>query len=478
MRHTFLNRHRELRALEEAMRSPRAEMVILYGRRGVGKSALMQHALEQRGQRYIYYRATKRTLTLQIAAMRNCVAQVYPEDYVPTAFTSIEDFLTYLVHLASGRHEPLLFVIDELPYLVEADPSLLSVLQHWWDAHKGVGQLKVFLLGSTLAFMERQVLDAGAPLYHRRTRSLRLEPMDYAEAALFFPMYSSQQKMEAYAILGGMPLYLEQFDPVQDIEQNVIGTILRSHTFLSQEPEWLLLEEFRRDLLYSSILRAVAAGHRRPSDIANAIGKGSAQDITVALDKLQQLGLIVREVPVTERSLPRSRRSLYYLADEYLHFWYRFVDPYSSMVARGLGRQVWEQHIAPHLSHFVSRPAFERACRQYVWRMVETGKLSLPVVAIGAWWGAGGREIDVVAVDEQHRLVLAGSCKWTANPMDVADYVALQKNVQLAQEELRPNERPTFALFSRAGFTPQLRQLAEAEGERLLLVSLQQMYEA
>jgi hypothetical protein len=147
--------------------------------------------------------------------------------------------------------------------------------------------------------------------------------MDYAEAALFFPMYSPQQKMEAYAILGGMPLYLEQFDPQQGIEQNVIGTNLQSHTFLSEEPEWLLLEEFRRDLLYSSILRAVAVGHRRPSDIAKAIGKGSAQDIAVALDKLQQLGLIVREVPVTERSLPRSRRSLYYLADEYLHLWYR-----------------------------------------------------------------------------------------------------------------------------------------------------------
>ena len=477
MRRAFLNRRRELHTLEEAIRSPRAEMVILYGRRGVGKSALMQHALEQTGRRYIYYRATRRTLPLQIAAMRDAVAQVYPEAYVPAVFTSTEDFLAYLAHLASGQSEPLLFVIDELPYLVEADPSLLSVLQHWWDTHKSVPQIKVFLLGSTLAFMERQVLDAGAPLYHRRTRSLRLEPMDYAEAALFFPMYSPQQKMEAYAILGGMPLYLEQFDPEQDIEQNVISTVLQRHTFLSEEPEWLLLEEFRRDLLYSSILRAVAAGHRRPSDIANAIGKGSAQDISVALDKLQQLGLIVREVPVTERSLPRSRRSLYYLADEYLHFWYRFVDPYSSMVARGLGRQVWEQHIAPLLSHFVSRPAFERACRQYVWRVVEAGKWSLPLVAIGAWWGAGGREIDVVAVDEQYRLVLAGSCKWTSDPVDIADYVALQRNVQLAQEELRPREKPTFALFSRTGFTPRLQQLAQAEGERLLLVDLKQMYE-
>jgi AAA+ ATPase superfamily predicted ATPase len=478
MRRAFLNRHRELRALEEAIRSSRAEMVIVYGRRGVGKSALMQHALQQTGWRYIYYRATRRTLPLQMAAMRDCVAQVYPEAYVPVAFASVEDFLTYLAHLAAEQQEPLLFVIDELPYLVEADPSLLSVLQHWWDAHKGAAPIKMFLLGSTLAFMERQVLDVGAPLYHRRTRSFRLEPMDYADAALFFPKYSAQQKMEAYAILGGMPLYLEQFDPEQDIEQNVIGAILQSHTFLSEEPEWLLLEEFRRDLLYSSILRAVAAGHRRPSDIANAIGKGSAQDIAVALEKLQQLGLIVREVPVTERSLPRSRRSLYYLADEYLNFWYRFVDPYSSVVARGMGRQVWAQHIAPNLSHFVSRPAFERACRQYVWRAVETGKLSLPVVAIGAWWGTGGREIDVVAVDAQYRLVLAGSCKWTADPLDLADYVSLQKDVHSAEGELRPIANPTFALFSRTGFTSRLRQLAEAEGERLLLVDLQQLYEA
>lgn len=478
LRRPFLNRWRELRLIDDTLRSPQAELVILYGRRGVGKSALVQHALAQQEEDYraIYYRATRRTLPLQLAALRDAVAQAYPEAYIPPAFLTIESFLQYLAHLAQEQTRPVILVIDELPYLVEADPSLLSVLQHWWDEHKTNARLKIFLLGSTLAFMERQVLDVGAPLYHRRTRSLKLEPMDYAEAGLFLPNYTPQQKMETYAILGGMPLYLEQFDPNRDIEQNVVTTILQSHTFLAEEPEWLLLEEFRRDMLYSSILRAVAIGHRRPSDIANAIGKQSAQDITVALDKLQQLGLVVREVPVTERLLPRSRRSLYYLADEYLHFWYRFVDPYSSLVARGLGSQIWSHQIAPNLAHFVSRPAFERACRQYVWRAIETGKLFLPVAAIGSWWGAEGREIDVIAVDAQNRTILAGSCKWTAEPMDVSDYIALQRDIAFAKAELHPVEELTLTLFSRSGFTPRLQQMASALGGKLLLVDVERMY--
>ncbi len=477
IRRTFLNRQRELHLIHESVRSSQAELVILYGRRGVGKSALVQHALRQGDYRAIYYRATRRTLPLQLAALRDAVAQAYPAGYVPPTFPTIESFLEYLVHLTEAHSRPVVLVIDELPYLVEADPSLLSVLQHWWDENKDNKRLKLFLLGSTLAFMEKQVLDMGAPLYHRRTRSLRLEPMDYADAGLFFPDYSPPRKMEAYAILGGMPLYLEQFDPEKDLEHNVVLTVLHSHTFLAEEPEWLLREEFRRDLLYSSILRAVAIGHRRPSDIANAIGKHSAQDITVALDKLQQLGLVAREVPVTERFQPRSRRSLYFLADEYLHFWYRFVDPYSSLVARDMGEQIWHEQIAPQLAHFVSRPAFERACRQYIWRAVEADRLNLPVVAVGAWWGREGREIDVVAVDAQNRSVLVGSCKWTVQPVDVSDYVALQRDVAFAEEELRPVKDMTFILFSRSGFTDRLHQLAQTEGGKLLLVSVDEMYE-
>jgi AAA+ ATPase superfamily predicted ATPase len=287
--------------------------------------------------------------------------------------------------------------------------------------------------------------------------------------------------MEVYAILGGMPSYLEQFDPGRSIEENVLATALRRNTYLSEEPDWLLLEELRRDATYASILRAVAAGQRRPSDIARTIGKDGAQDIAPQLETLRNLALLARELPVTEKRLPRSRNSLYFLADHYLNFWYRYVDPSRSLVAQGLGRRVWERSIAPTLHEFVSRPAFEWACRQYLWRALasERPPSDLLFVDVGPWWGTNGREIDVVALDERGRTVLAGSCKWTNAPMDVAEYAALQHSLSLAAGALRPldGEGPWLALFSREGFTERLRTLAAAQSPlRLLLIDLDEMY--
>jgi hypothetical protein len=204
---------------------------------------------------------------------------------------------------------------------------------------------------------------------------MKLLPMDYAEAALFFPEYSAQQKMEVYAILGGLPSYLEQFNPAATISDNVKNTVLRQNTYLSEEPDWLLLEDLRRDRLYGSILRAIARGERKPSDIARAIGKNSAQDITGPLETLRDLRLVAREVPVTELRQSRSRNSLYWIDDPYLDFWYRFVDPSRSLIARGLGERLWDSAIAPNLQQYVSKPTFKRACREYLWRALGVGIL-------------------------------------------------------------------------------------------------------
>jgi uncharacterized protein len=360
----FYNRTRERHSLQEALQSKRAEMFILYGRRGVGKSALLRQVLEDQGAGYLYYRAVRRTLSMQLEALTEAFKAAFPEVFLPQPFASTSIFLDSLVYEAQRREQlgnssPICVVIDELPYLAEVDTGFLTVLQHWWDDNKRRSNLKIFLAGSYLSFMERQVLDERAPLYNRRTGAMKVEPLDYAEAALFFPNYSHEDRFMAYAMLGGMPSYLEQFDPTRSLRENILATALRPNTYLAQEPDWLLLEDLRRDVIYGSILRAVAHGERKPSDIARAIGKDSAQDISQQLSTLQELGLIVREVPVTEKRQTRSRNSLYYVADHYLNFWYRFVDPARSLVAQGLGEQVWERSIAPNLAEYVSKPAFE-----------------------------------------------------------------------------------------------------------------------
>jgi AAA+ ATPase superfamily predicted ATPase len=465
--------------LHTALWSPRSELLILYGRRGVGKSALLEHVLAEDEAPYLFYRATRRTLPLQLAALTEAAREAYPGAFLAQPFASTQVFLEFLAHMAEQREtagQRMVAVVDEMPYLAEVDEGFLTALQHWWDQQKRRPNLKILLVGSTLSFMERQVLDVAAPLYNRRTGALKLEPLDYAEAGLFFPNYTSEEKMVSYAILGGMPAYLEQFEPGRSIEENVKATALRRNTYLSEEPEWLLLGELRRDITYASILRAVASGARRPSDIARAIGKDSAQDVAPQLVTLRQMGLLFREVPVTERSQPRSRNSLYWVADHYLDFWYRYVDPARSLVARGLGERLWERSIAPTLGECVSRPAFERACREYLWRALAGGLLpaDLTFAEVGSWWGAGSLEIDVLATGERGQVALAGSCKWTGDPVDVREYAALQETLTLSRQE---TEAPYMALFSRSGFTERLRRIAAVQQPpRLLLIDVGIMY--
>jgi hypothetical protein len=282
--------------------------------------------------------------------------------------------------------------------------------------------------------------------------------------------------MLAYAVLGGMPSYLEQFDSDATLGDNVCATILGGHTYLSEEPDWLLLRDLRRDAVYGSILRAVAGGNRKPSDIARAIGRASAQDVGSHLATLQDLSLIMREVPITEKGNPRSRSSLYFIADNYLDFWFRYVDPTRGAVSRGLGDELWRTAIEPELHRYASRPAFERACRDYLWRAAMAGALpeGLRFADVGSWWGMGDREIDVVAADERGMVTLAGSCKWTGEPVDVADYAALQRDAAAAGF---PTETAWLALFSRSGFTERLKAIAEAQQPgRVWLVDLGMMY--
>ena len=223
----------------------------------------------------------------------------------------------------------------------------------------------------------------------------------------------------------------------------------------------------------------IAKGERRPSEIAKAIGRNSAQDISPQLEMLRDLGLVLRETPITELRQSRSRNSLYWIADEYIDFWYRFVDPSQSLIARRLGERLREQTIAPALQDHISRPTFERTCRQYLWRALASGTLpsQLSFSDVGTWWGAGDREIDVVALDNVGKVTVFGSCKWTNAPADVSEYAALTADAGTAANfGLKSVDTGAwYILFSRSGFTDRLRELADSH-DRLLLVTFADMY--
>jgi AAA+ ATPase superfamily predicted ATPase len=470
----FYNRVRELNRLKDVLEDSRGQLFIVYGRRGVGKSALLAQVVAD--ITHIYYRASRRTLPIQLEELTHAVRDAYPDQFVPQAFASTDEFLRFLVARASQYpDEAVVVVIDELPYLAQSDPGLLTAIQHWWDANKGVPNLRIFLTGSYVSFMEREVLSVNAPLYNRRTGAMQLQPLTYIEAAEFFPEYTPRQRVEAYAILGGLPSYLEQFDLSRSLDDNLLRTALRPNTYLNQEPEWLLLQDLRSDVVYGSILRAIASGRRKPSDIARTIGRRSAQDVAPHLEVLQGLGLVTRRVPVTDRKLPTSRRSLYWLADNYLAFWYRYVDPLGGLIVQGRGDLALTK-IKETFHTFVAMPPWEEVCRQYLWRALAQGALPKGVefTELGPWWD-DKIEIDIVGLDGKGAS-LAGSCKWTNAPMATRDLHDLESAVAAGADALNPLPNLRYMLFSRGGFEPALRTLAQDSSNRVLLITVDDLF--
>lgn len=476
----FYNRTRELGDIARTLSSNRSELVIIYGRRGVGKSTLLAEALAQHP--HFFYQATTRTLTQQLEDITAALRSFAPELVIPGTLPALDALLDTLAQLARSRPESrLIAVIDELPYLAQADSAVPSVLQKWWDGvrRSGLANLKLFLLGSMVSWMEEHTLSERGALYNRRTGQIKLEPLGYNDAALFYPKYSPYDRISAYAVWGGMPSYLDEIDPALGLWQNVERAVLWPGTRLSDEPQWLRFTDLRNDAIYSSVLRAIALGHHRPSKIATAVGKSRADDVKYHLDRLCDLRLVERVAPVHEQHTHGSKHSLYLLADHYVAFWYRYVDRLRHL----LGLRKFDtalRQIQADFDKYVSEHVFEDVCRQYIWRAFADGALpaGLEFDTVGPWWNSregDSDEIDVVALHDG-RAVLVGECKWSNQKAGMRELAGIQAALFKAQADLHPADRLWRAVFSRSGFEPDLVDLAADPAERVLLVSPADLY--
>lgn len=454
----FFNRERELEQLEAAWQSPRSALVILWGRRRVGKSTLLSRFAS--GKRAVYLYGTRMADHDILADLATEAAEVFNEPYLRAApFPTWDAALDYFAERA--RDQRLLVILDEFPYLCEATPGLDTLVQRWWDRVSASVQLVVVLAGAGLSFMEG-LTGVRGPLHGRRTAQVEVHPFDYFDAARFFSHLEAGDRVRAYACFGGIPAYLQHWTPHYGLAQQVQRTMLSPGHALFSEGEQLLRTEFHQEALYASILRAVAAGEERPSDIARAVGRRSADEIFDHLRRLQELRFLHREVPVTEIERPRTQRVLYRLADPYLRFWFRFVSPFRSFLQLGGSASLWEEEIAPALDEFVARTTWEQVCAQHLWRRQQAGQLGVRIAQLGRWWN-GQDEIDLVGM-WGGRPTLVGECKWTASPLGADTLFALQRKAT----KLPLEEPPLWVLASRSGFDAALRKRAQA-GEVLLL---------
>ncbi len=472
----FHDRADELEALERRWRSGRAEYVVLYGRRRIGKTELILRFGE--GRRCLYFEASTGTERDHLEDLSTALAE--RSERALHAAQPLASWSAFFAAIGEElRSGPLLIALDEFQFIARQTPTIGSLLNRFWREHRADPNLFLILSGSDVSFFEREVVGYAATTYGRRTGSMRLTPFPFGEVAAFVPRWNARETIAAYAVFGGVPYYLDALDPQASLTENVLRAVLAPDGMLRQEPRFLFAQQtdLRDESVYFSIMRAIAAGRTRRSEIADRIGRADSATGQL-LDRLIEMGLIRRLHPVTVANPDRSRLVRFAIDDHFLRFWFTFVHPYESRLHRLADAHAHLKTIVlPRLDEFVSRPAFEQICHD--WLLHRTG-----AAAVGWWWGNVKeqgergprnvrRELDVLAVDEDRVPIALGSCKWTSRATDDGDASAL---AEMGDRLLPCGPAPALHLFSRSGFTAKLRRRAEGE-PRLHLVSVEDLLE-
>ena len=397
----FIDRSQELSLLETLFSSKKPKLVLLYGRRRVGKTALLRQFADK--HKCLYLLACQESERDQLKRLGTHIADFFQDKVVEmNPFTTWDALFTYI----NTKTTPSPIILDEFPYLVQSNKSLPSILQDYWDNYFSKRESFLILCGSSITMME-SLLGYKNPLYGRRSESILLEPLKFFDAVLFFPNLSREQKVEYYSVLGGTPAYLLEFDESKTLAINIKEKILKKNSFLSQDVLFILREELNEPRYYFSLLHSISKGNTKLGQIINDTGLDKGLVIKY-LSVLIELQLIERQIPITEKSPTKSRKGIYVLKDNFFKFWFRFIFENSQYIEQELFDKLVNEKITPALPSFIGY-AFEGICLEWV-RKTYTQYL------VGKWWDRNN-EIDIVGIDPATSTLLVAEVKWK----DVAD---------------------------------------------------------
>ncbi|NMN02454.1 ATP-binding protein [Bifidobacterium panos] len=462
----FVGRSKELQVLNDMWERSSYQMMVLLGRRRVGKTALLDEF--SKDKRTLYFTARQQTPANNLRDFSRAVYGFFnfPESTPP--FATWQDALDFIVSKVQGEGERFLFVFDEFPYAAISDNSLPSVLQIAIDhGFKNTNSMLV-LCGSNEGFMESEVLGYKSPLYGRRTGQIRLKPFDVFDTARMLDFAGAQDVIKYYATFGGTPYYLQQIQADRSYERNVTDLLFNTSGLLYEEPLMLLRQELRDPTVYGSVMEAVGGGATKQNKIADRAGITPVTSTSKYLKVLEDLGLLERQVPLGDNPA-RSRKGLWKVKDPFFAFWYRFVSPNIVSVENGNGELAARSLVfGPTLDTYVGQQ-FEEVCQQWLLRANGEGKLPFTALEFGRWWGSDPNakqqaDIDAVAANSQTSEILLAECKWK-NDLNVSETIATLRS----RANLIPGyEKHHFALFVK---TDGLASIARRQrGDKELMV--------
>lgn len=471
----FYHREQQLADLNGLIRSDGPAFVLVYGRRRVGKTYLLRYWAENSGLPYFYWVAPRTTAeNVRTDLVRELWRWETPEREIETAprYDNWMDVFRALRRVAGERR--MIVILDEFPWAVESDPSLPSYLQAAWDSLFRDSQVCLFISGSHIHVME-SLLKSDAPLFGRMSGKLFVPAFRFTEIAPFVKKYSLEKQLAVYSIIGGIPDYLRRWDDRAGMMENVREIFLSDLSPFRNETEILISDVLRRESSdYQAILSVVAKGNTELKDIATAtqIDKDRAASVLTALIDLRLVEKRIRaSVPVVQHD--KARYARYYLADPFLRFYYRMVEPNRSYLAQQIYEPVL-RNFTEQLRPFVAA-TFEDLCRAWTLAMGRTGRLSFFPEFVGSDWHAGEVQADVVSVNWREARVLIGEAKWGEGAIDLAVYRSLRERSQRVLAQM-PNPKPwntQLALFARRRFTPPVLTAAKEDGT--VLVTFEQM---
>ena len=449
----FIGRERELASLNRLYTSNKFEFAVIYGRRRVGKTALITQFIKDK--RAIYFMGVESNAKQNLENFSKNILEFGTGIPVETTFVSFQSALEYVFKLA--ENERLILAIDEYPYVARSSESLASTLQLLIDKYKDSSKLMLILCGSSMSYMEDHVLSYKAPLYGRRTAQMKILPFDFADTCRCFKNFSDEDKALIYGIVGGTPQYLLQMDDKLSVEDNIKNTFLNPTSSLFEEPENLLKQEVREPALYNAIITAIATGASRMAEISTKVGESTSVCATY-LKNLIALGLVQKETSYGEKE---SRKSIYSIEDNMFRFWYRFVPENRSIIGRGAADPAYRR-IEPHLSDYMGK-VFEEICKQYLWSLLLAGKSPVEFRELGRWWGTNPAtrkqtEIDIMG-EQDKNTVLFGECKWTNEKVNASVLETLVRRSQMFRYDTI-----WLYLFAKNGFTKGCVDAADKMG--------------